>query len=192
MHGSHFCPSPCFFFILLFKAVFSRDFIDACLFELNVLSCCRSAQLPGLQPPGVAPAAAAHVLLVAPVIRLHHGLQTQPAVSRAPPPLLAPAADAHTVSGCTQRTHTLTSPDVFSHHLSHSSLHKDADFSSSSSSSCALALCRPDRTGPDRRTCDVLLDFEPTRKAAGERRLEAGKWPKSCDKLTLAQLHSSS
>lgn len=47
-----------------------------------------------------------------------------------------------------------------------------------------------DQTGPD-RTCDVLLDVEPTRKAAGEKRLEAGKWPKSCDKLTLAQLHTS-
>lgn len=95
--GAISVPVHVFFFILLFQAVFSIDFIDACLFELNVLSCCRSAQLPGLQPPGVAPAAAAHVLLVAPVIRLHHGLQTQPAVSRAPPPLLAPAADAHTL-----------------------------------------------------------------------------------------------
>lgn len=49
------------------------------------------------------------------------------------------------------------------------------------------------QTGPDRtgQTCDVLLDVELTRKAAGEKRLEAGKWPKSCDKLTLAQLHTS-
>lgn len=50
--------------------------------------CCRSAQLPGLQPPAVAPAAGAHVLLVAPVVGLHHGVQTQPSLSRSPPSLL--------------------------------------------------------------------------------------------------------
>nr|XP_057925529.1 progestin and adipoQ receptor family member 3a isoform X1 [Doryrhamphus excisus] len=40
----------------------------------------RPAELRGLQPPGVARAAAAHVLLVAPVLALHHGVPTQPAV----------------------------------------------------------------------------------------------------------------
>ena len=46
---------------------------------------CRSAELPGLQPPGVAPAAGADVLLVAPVVGLHHGVQTQPALPQRPP-----------------------------------------------------------------------------------------------------------
>lgn len=68
---------------------------------MTVVVRCRAAQLPGLQPPAVAPAAAAHVLLVAPVVGLHHGLQTQPAVSRRPPALVA-------VSGHTQHDSNTT------------------------------------------------------------------------------------
>lgn len=55
---------------------------------------CRSAQLPGLQPPAVAPAAGADVLLVASVVGFHHGVQTQPALLRGTP--------AHLVCSVTQ------------------------------------------------------------------------------------------
>ncbi|XP_054628275.1 progestin and adipoQ receptor family member 3a isoform X2 [Dunckerocampus dactyliophorus] len=63
----------------------------------------RPAELPGLQPPGVARAAAAHVLLVAPVVVLHHGVPTQPAVPG--------------------RRHALVAAPCFSHveHLKHRS-----------------------------------------------------------------------
>lgn len=45
----------------------------------------RSAQLRGLQPPAVARAAGADVLLVAPVVGLHPGVQTQPPLPRRAP-----------------------------------------------------------------------------------------------------------
>lgn len=60
--------------------------VCVCIRPFNQQLCpYRSAQLPGLQPPGVAPAAGADVLLVASVVGFHHGVQTQPALLRGTP-----------------------------------------------------------------------------------------------------------
>lgn len=65
----------------------------------HCLPCClRSAELPGLQPPGVASAAGSDVLLVAPVVGFHHGVQTQSALPR--------RATAHLGHRATQRDPT--------------------------------------------------------------------------------------
>ena len=69
---------------------------------------CRSAELRGLQSPGVAPAAGAHVLLVAPVVRLHHGVQTQPALHRSCPAHLGCCCACWELCPCSTVSITLT------------------------------------------------------------------------------------
>lgn len=83
----YFPGETAFWLPLFFRAthsVLSMQF-EVINIIIQISSCCRSTELPGLQSPGVAPAAGADVLLVAPVIRLHHGIQTQPALPRHPP-----------------------------------------------------------------------------------------------------------
>lgn len=58
----------------------------------------RSAELPGLQPPGVARSAGSDVLLVAPVVALHYGVPAHSAVSWHPPTFIVQKNRTLTVS----------------------------------------------------------------------------------------------